>query len=210
MLINGRKVFMKSAIKILDSKKEFREEIEKILEKKQCEELWHRAASRLNSYLERYKDLPEGVRSHTDEKIFPAAAMYLSAKEFMTDEQAYSVIENSSIKICNKIGPLKALMKIPFMPGLFIKMWDIVTKKCFGSACGFENRFYPKEKGAYRMDILECPYCRYFTELGCPELTKIFCENDERVYGDLPGIVFERKGTLGKGADRCDFYIRKT
>ena len=40
-------------------------------------------------------------------------------------------------------------------------------------------------------------------------MTRIFCENDERVYGSIPGLVFERKGTLGKGADRCDFYISK-
>ena len=55
----------------------------------------------------------------------------------------------------------------------------------------------------------DIPYKTYLTELGCPELVKIFCENDERVYGALPGLVFERSGTLGKGADRCDFYIRK-
>ena len=59
------------------------------------------------------------------------------------------------------------------------------------------------------MDILACPYCRYFTELGCFELTRIFCENDERGYGNLPGLIFERTGTLGKGAERCDFCIRK-
>ena len=60
-------------------------------------------------------------------------------------------------------------------------------------------------------------YCRrvnrcwpwYFTELGCPELTKVFCKNDERTYGNLPGLKFERTGTLGKGAQRCDFLIRK-
>ncbi|MBO6140453.1 MAG: L-2-amino-thiazoline-4-carboxylic acid hydrolase [Ruminococcus sp.] len=200
---------MKSAIKILNTKKEYREEVGNVLDKEQCEKLWRRAASRLNSYLEKYESLPEGVHSHTDEKIFPAAAMYLTAKEFMTEEQAYAVIENAAVKICAKAKPLKTIMKIPFMPSLFIKMWDPMTKKNFGESCGFENRFYPKEKGAYRMDILQCPYKTYFTELGCPELTKIFCENDERVYGALPGLVFERSGTLGKGADRCDFYIRK-
>ena len=52
-------------------------------------------------------------------------------------------------------------------------------------------------------------FCRYLTELGCPEITKIFCENDERIYGNLPGLKFERKGTLGKGAEKCDFCIRK-
>ena len=200
---------MKTAVTILNTKKEYREEVEKILDREQCEKLWRRAASRLSSYLKKYESLPEGVHSHTDEKIFPAAAMYLTAKEFMTEEQAYAVIENAAVKICAKAKPLKTIMKIPFMPGLFIKMWDPMTRKIFGPACGFQNRFYPKEKGAYRMDILQCPYKTYLTELGCPELVKIFCENDERVYGALPGLVFERSGTLGKGADRCDFYIRK-
>lgn len=200
---------MKSAIEILDSKKEYREEIEMVLDKEKCDLLWRKAASRLNDYLKKYESLPEGVHSHTDTKIFPAAAMYLTAREYMTDEQAYAVIENAAVKICAKASPLKKIMKIPFMPSLFIKMWDPMTKKNFGASCGFENRFYPKEKNAYRMDILKCPYKTYLTELGCPELTKIFCENDERVYGALPGLVFERKGTLGKGAERCDFYIRR-
>ena len=84
-----------------------------------------------------------------------------------------------------------------------------MTRRIFGPNNGFRNRFYPKKKGEYRMDVLACPYCRFFRELGCPELTRIFCENDERMYGDLPGLAFERKGTLGKGADHCDFCIRR-
>lgn len=100
-------------------------------------------------------------------------------------------------------------MKLPGMRGLFIRIWDPLTKKKFGAKNGFQNRFYPKEKGAFRMDVLACPYCRYFGELGCPELTKIYCANDDRVYGKLPGLRFERAGTLGTGADRCDFCIRK-
>jgi hypothetical protein len=84
-----------------------------------------------------------------------------------------------------------------------------MTKKQFGPKCGFKNRFYPKKKGEYRMDILACPYFRYFSELGCPELTKIYCENDERMYGNLPGLKFERTGTIGKGSDHCDFYLRR-
>ncbi|SFB67532.1 L-2-amino-thiazoline-4-carboxylic acid hydrolase [Ruminococcus albus] len=201
---------MKSAVQIMSAKIELRHEIGKILSEEECLKLWRRAESRLNKYLEKYADLPKGVHSHTDEKIFPAAAVYITCKEFMTDEQAYLVIENAAVTICAKASNgLKKAMKIPFMPALFVRMWDPITKMKFGSSCGFKNRFYPKEKGEYRMDILECPYKKYFTELGCPEITKIFCDNDERVYGSLPGLVFERKGTLGKDADRCDFYIRK-
>ena len=59
------------------------------------------------------------------------------------------------------------------------------------------------------MDILECPYNKYFTELGCPELTKIFCRNDELAYGNLPGLNFIRTTTLGRGGERCDFCLRR-
>ena len=91
----------------------------------------------------------------------------------------------------------------------FIKIWNPLTRKIFGPNSGFKNVFYPKKKGEYRMDIVACPYNQYFTELGCPELTRIFCTNDNRCYGNLPGIEFKRSGTLGTGADRCDFYLRK-
>lgn len=57
--------------------------------------------------------------------------------------------------------------------------------------------------------IADAFYNKYFTELGCTELTKIFCANDNRCYGNLPGIEFRRSGTLGTGADRCDFYLGK-
>ena len=83
------------------------------------------------------------------------------------------------------------------MKSLFVKAWDPMTRKMFGSKSGFQNVFYPKKKGEFRMDIVACPYVKYFTALGCPELTKIFCANDDRCYGNLPGLEFRRTGPLG-------------
>jgi hypothetical protein len=147
---------------------------------------------------------------HTDSRILPAAAIYLTVKDAIGQENAYKMIEDAAIQGCADIEKkLAKLMKLPGMKNLFVKVWDSMTKRLFGAGNGFQNVFYPKQKDKYRMDIISCPYCRYLTELGCPELTKIFCENDERIYGNLPGLIFERTGTLGKGADRCDFCIRK-
>jgi len=201
---------MKSAVKILEKKKEYRIEIEKILGKEDCDRIWKRTASRLNGYLKKYENLSEGVRAHTEGSIFPAAAFYLTVKEYLPQEEAFAVMERTADAICGKANrALSKMMRIPGAKSGFIKMWGPMTRKKFGPECGFKNKFYPKEKGAFRVDILECPFKKYLAELGCPELTKVFCDNDERVYGSLPGLVFERKGTLGKGADRCDFYIRK-
>ena len=202
---------MKSAAQIMKKKAAMRAELEKHLPKEDADMLWQQATERLSAILTRYADLPKAMRFHTESRIFPSAAIYLTAKERLGDKTAFSVVENAAIELTSQLGKkLARMMRLPGMRSLFVRIWDPLTRKVFGPDNGFRNEFYPKKKGEYRMDVLSCPYFRYFTELGCPELTRIYCENDERTYGNLPGIVFERTGTLGKGADRCDFRIGKT
>ena len=201
---------MTAAERIMKKKAHIKVEMDRVMPKAQSDELWRAATEKLDSILVRYAALPKGVHMHTDKRIFPSAAIYLTVKGIFGQRVAYTIIENAAAQGCEGIAKkLATLMRIPGMRGLFISMWNPLTRRVFGKNNGFQNVFYPKEKGAYRMDIIACPYCRYFTELGCPELTKIFCENDERMYGNLPGLSFERKGTLGKGADHCDFCIRR-
>ena len=201
---------MKNAEKIMKKKAAIKAEMDRALPKAKSDALWREAAKKLDGYLTRYGALPRGVHMHTDSRILPSAAIYLTLKDVVGEEKAYQIIEDAAVQICRPIEKkLRMLMKLPGMQSLFIRVWDPMTKRLFGSGNGFRNVFYPKKKGEYRMDVTSCPYCRYFTELGCPELTKIFCENDERIYGHLPGLHFMRTGTLGKGADRCDFCIRK-
>ena len=198
---------MTASEKLMRKKKVYKAELDKATP--MSGELWERATGRLDEIRTRYGTLPKGVRTHTD-KIFPAAAVYLTVKEELGEKTAYSVLENASVKLCAEVAPkLTKLMKLPGMRGLFVKLWDPMTRKMFGPENGFRNVFYPRKKGEYRMDVISCPYFRYFTELGCPEITKIFCENDDRIYGCLPGLKFQRTGTLGKGAERCDFRMKK-
>ena len=200
----------KTAEQIMKKKACVRANIDRQLPKEQADALWRQATQKLASIMARYADLPKGMRPHTDARIFPSAAIYLTAKERLGQQAAYGIVEDAAVEQTARYAKkLAGLMQLPGMRGLFIRIWDPLTRKIFGPNNGFKNVFHPKEKGAFRMDILACPYFRYFTELGCPELTRIFCENDDWVYGNLPGIAFERTGTLGKGAQRCDFCIRK-
>lgn len=201
---------MKTAEKILKNKKSIKTELDTRMPKAKSDALWDKAKQRLDGILNQYAEIPKGQHLHTDNYIFPAAAIYLTLKEAMDEKEAYAVIENAAIRNSAPVGKkLAKLMKLPGMKSLFIRVWDPMTRKMFGPDNGFKNVFYPKKKGEFRMDVTSCPYCRYFTELGCPELTKIFCANDDRCYGNLPGLEFKRTGTLGTGADRCDFYMRK-
>ena len=198
------------AVKIMKKKTFIRKQMEEQLGKKLSDEIWEMASEKLSELLMRYADLPEGVRVHTDNFIFPSASIYLCAREKVNQELAYSIIENAASIMTLDVGKkLGRLMKIPGMPSLFIRMWDVMCKRMYGENNGFRNVFYENRKGEYRMDVIACPFCHYFRELGCFELTKIFCENDDRVYGNLPHIEFIRKSTLGKGGDKCDFYARR-
>ena len=200
---------MKTARQLMKKEAVFKAEMDKAMAVAMSDDLWEKAAERLQSILDHYGELPAAVQIHTN-SIFPAAAIYLTVKEKYGAETAYRVIEDGAVSECNAMRPtVEKMMKLPGMPDLFVRIWDPLTKKMFGRASGFQNRFYPNQKGEYRMDILQCPYFRYLTELGCPELTRIYCENDERIYCNLPGIEFRREGTIGKGADHCDFYVRR-
>ena len=201
---------MTSSQKIMKKKGRFKAEIDRRLPKAQSDALWQKATDRLAALLEQYSSLSDGVRFHTENKIFPAAAIYLTLKESIGQSEAYRVMENATFKTADAAAKkLSALLRLPGMRSLFVKAWDPLTRKMFGGKSGFQNVFYPKKKGEYRMDVVSCPYNRYFTELGCPELTKISCGADDHVYGDLPGLKFERTSTLGRGGKRCDFCIRK-
>jgi hypothetical protein len=201
---------MTPAQKIMKKKGSFKAEIDSRLPKDQSDILWQKAATELAVLLEQYSSLPEGVRFHTENKILPAAAIYLTLKESIGQSEAYRVMEAATYKTADAASKkLAALVRLPGMRNLFVKMWDPLTRKMFGENSGFKNVFYPKKKGEYRMDIVSCPYFRYFSELGCPELTKISCGADDHVYGNLPGLKFERTTTLGRGGERCDFCIRK-
>ena len=175
----------------------------------EAETIWNRAKAILKEVEERYPDLPKGQRMHAG-FIFPAAAIQLAVREIKGNpELGYKVISEASWAKSRDMGNrLRKMAKIPGFKRFFVKMWGPISKRMFGPDAGFQNVFYPKEKDAFRMDIVKCPYNSYFAELGTPELTKIFCINDECTYGDIPGLEFIRHTTLGTGGGKCDFQVR--
>ena len=195
----------------LDRKAGIKENLVAEVGRQEAEAIWKRAKEILKDIEDRYANLPKGHRMHAG-FIFPAAAVQLAIREMKGDpDLGYKVISEYSWAEARAMGTkLRRTAKIPGFKSLFVKMWDPISKKMFGPDAGFKNVFYPKKKGEYRMDIVQCPYNSLFTELGTPELTKIFCINDEYTYGDIPGLDFIRHTTLGTSGDKCDFYVRVT
>jgi hypothetical protein len=197
----------KKTVKTMKDKIAFKREIANRLSQEECEGIWHDAHKRLYKMYEEHMDLPKGIAMHTDSFIFPAAAIYLAIKEVDKD-MAYDVMKKIMAEKSTKSGQnIAKLCKIPGFKRFFLGMWDSLSHKMFGETAGFKNVFYPKEKGRFRMDIIQCPYHKYLTEQGCSELNILFCENDVHSYGNLPGLKFTRTKTIGAGDELCDFKM---
>ncbi len=198
---------MRNIKKTMESKKVIRAVIDERLPEADAKKVWDRAYINLERIYSAYRDVPKKVAVHTDGFIFPAAAIYQALKKYAPDE-AYDVIKDSMRRISEERGrSLAKMTRIPVFARLFLKMWGPVSRKMFGEASGFKNVFYPCERGEFRMDITQCPYHKYLTELGCPEINTLFCDNDIYTYGNLPGLKFTRTKTIGAGDDCCDFKM---
>ena len=84
-------------------------------------------------------------------------------------------------------------------------MMRTMTKKMFGPPAGFKQKIIESKKDSFSFDITGCPYQKWCTEFGEPELTKVFCDADHYTYDDLPHFAFSRSQTLGYGGEKCDF-----
>jgi len=204
---NEKNELKKKTIKTLKGKDAFKKEISGRFSQTECDKVWRDAHKRLYKMYADHPDLPKGVAMHTDSFIFPAAAIYLAMKEINPDI-AMDVMRKVMAEKSGKTGDMIAkFCRLPGFKKFFLGMWDSMSHKMFGEASGFKNVFYPKEKGCFRMDIIQCPYNKYLTEQGCPELNILFCENDVHSYGNLPGLKFTRTRTIGAGDDLCDFKM---
>ena len=204
---NEKNELKKKTIKTLKGKGAFKKEISSRFSQTECDKIWRDAHKRLYKIYADHPDLPKGVAVHTDSFIFPAAAIYLAMKEINPDI-AMDVMRKVMAEKSGKTGDMIAkFCRLPGFRIFFLGMWDSMSHKMFGEASGFKNVFYPKEKKCFRMDIIQCPYNKYLTEQGCPELNVLFCENDVHTYGNLPGMKFTRTQTIGAGDKLCDFKM---
>ncbi len=157
---------------------------------------------------DKYKELPKKERLHTERMIFPRAAIYLQMIKYIPREEAIRLIEESvRIGVEPDRKRLHAVTKFPFVRPLFFKIFHKMIGAMFNGEAGFKFAEIEADSRRYRVDVLQCPYMKYCELLGCRELTGTFCLSDDRVYGNMCGITFERQGTIGRGSDKCDFYF---
>lgn len=183
-------------------------ELRKKIGGEQTDVLVNDAVKLCNELCDKYKGLPEKEKLHTEQMIFPRAAIYLQMIKYISREEAISLIEESvRIGVEPDRNRLHIATKLPFIRPLFFKIFHKMIGTMFNGDAGFKFEEIEADSRHYRVDFLQCPYMKYWELLGCKELTSTFYLSDDRVYGNMCGITFERHGTIGRGSDKCDFYF---
>ena len=183
-------------------------ELRKKLSKEQTDVLVNDAVKLCNELCDRYKNLPKKEKLHTEQMIFPRAAIYLQMIKYISREEAISLIEESvRIGVEPDRNRLHIATKLPLIRPLFFKIFHKMIGTMFNGDAGFKFEEIEADSRHYKVDVLQCPYMKYCELLGCKELTSTFCLSDDRVYGNMCGITFERHGTIGRGSNKCDFYF---
>lgn len=93
--------------------------------------------------------------------------------------------------------------------------WPVMKKLIpvgfrLGSGVGWRYTWFPHQpRDQFQFEVNECIYQKIFRKRGLEELGPIFCKCDVIQYGQLPGIDFQRTGTLCHGDEMCDFRFVK-
>ena len=182
--------------------------LRKKLGEEQTDALVNDAVKLCNELCEKYNGLSPKEKIHTERMIFPRAAIYQQMIRYIPCEEAIALIEDAvRIGVEPDRKRLHIATKIPFIRPLFFKIFRGMIGTMFNGDAGFRFEEIEADSKHYRVDVLQCPYVKYCELLGCKELSGPFCFSDDRVYGDMCGIAFERQGTIGRGSDICDFYF---
>ena len=174
-----------------------------------AEQIWQKAGTNLEELSRRYEHLPKAVKLHTDGNMFRNAAVYMAIKEY-DPEYALSILDEGVKKEGARVAKLLSiLLHIPGMKVVMLRVFSRMLTSFFGEDAQFKSIRHCNSDMEISFDIIQCPYCKYLKEIGCPELVHMSCNIDEYIYGNLPGLEFKRTGTLGTGADKCDFWLRR-
>ena len=203
---------MKSGIWVLDHDTGYRN-IKKELIKRYGQEtvqrIWEKAGANWEELCARYAHLPVKMKQHTDGQMFRMAAVYMALKEKFP-EQALEILSTGVEREGRRIAKmLSRALYIPGMDYVFLRIFSKMLDSSYNEDAGFQSTKHCISKDEVYFDINACPYCKYLTEIGCPEIARFSCEIDEWIYGNLPGLEFRRAGTIGTGADKCDFCLKR-
>lgn len=151
------------------------------------------------------------IREHIQMKLLPPMAYYkaLLFEGFDKDASLDLVRKETQKTAEEKKAAMAKMARLPFAYSIYRMCVKKFMMKNFPSA-GWKTEWVRCDGKEIHFNLHSCIYWDMCRKYDCPELCTVYCENDTISFsGLLPKIRFERSGTLGNGADYCDFHFRK-
>lgn len=140
--------------------------------------------------------------------ILPRVALYQVLQERgIKKDDAYEVVHDylHTVVCVKSIKQYKRMEKIPGFFTLFKKIFAKITL----NSDLWTSTLKENSKDSLAINITRCLWHDACVEAGCPEICALFCGCDDENYSELKKMKFERKGSLGRGNDVCDFkFVR--
>ena len=159
-------------------------------------------------YAHRLRFTQPALRQHYEEGILPSLALYQTLRETGEDQEAALAEMDRIIAAQLEQSGRRRLVQIlgrlpdPFAVLRVLNRWALRHRY---PPEGWRFEWVEDSDQCIAYDARECFYWNVLTACGAPELTAHLCAIDDLLYGDLPGIAWERTKTLGRGDDRCNF-----
>ena len=177
------------------------------------EKILARAEAELLELCRAHSGDPKPVKAHREGDIFPCISLYRAMQaEGIQKEKALAFLDESwSSRAKAGAEKNRKLLRLFGLYKLYPAMFRSVAKKQFGTAAGFEAKFYDTEKTRCKFDMTKCLFLDTCRDCGCPELTVCFCHTDDiNNEGLHPRLRWNRTRYMGGGGDLCDFDIYVT
>lgn len=142
--------------------------------------------------------------------IFSTIAIYETLRRRgMTEVEARNAVAKA---LYHAIEPMRRRMEHLARFGWFWHGIKAILPTAFrhGSGTGWRFTWFDKQpKNEYRFEVNACIYQKIFAKRNLSSLGPMICKCDVIMYGTLPRIDFQRKGTLCCGDEICDFkFVR--
>jgi hypothetical protein len=148
------------------------------------------------------------LRRHLEEGVLPGLALYQTLREENDDQEAaLAEIDRILAAAMERSGRRKLVQIIGRLPDPFaiLRIANRWAMKRVYPPEGWRFEWVEDSDQCIAYDAHECFYLNVLTAYSAPELLAHLCSVDDLLFGDLPGIAWERTQTLGRGDDRCNF-----
>ena len=166
--------------------------------------------SEYSSLLKEHSNASKMLMRHLQNAILPAVAIYRvlpqnGASKTEAKRMIRAAIRESAIPMCKTF---RKMGRLPGFYSLFKRMCKMSSKTAYGSS-GWDMQWIESGRDEITWNCHSCFYHNTLSKYGIPELTPYFCESDDVMYGNIPGIKWCRTKTLGRGGAMCDFHFKR-